>query len=60
MTCHECIAVGASAEESWLIHQDPDAAIETEMVGLSEMTVAAWGRKEQAERRTSAGSVISR
>jgi hypothetical protein len=60
VTCRECIAAGATAEESWLIHQDPDAAIETEMVGLSEMVVAAWGRPDQAERRTSAGSVISR
>ena len=45
-----------------LIHQDPDAPIETELVDLSEMTVAAWGHQDQAqaEPRTSAGSVIRR
>jgi hypothetical protein len=60
VTCHECIAAGASPEESWLIHQDPDAQIEAEMVDLSEMTVAAFGRQDRAERRTYTGSVISR
>jgi hypothetical protein len=50
VTCHECIKAGASPEESFLLHADPDAATESEMVGLSEMTVAAWGRQDQAER----------
>lgn len=50
--CGECIAAGASWEESVMIHQDPDAPIEAEFVGLSEMTMAAFGRQDQAERRT--------
>ena len=54
VTCRECIKVGASPAESFLLHRDPDAAIGEDLIDLGEMTVAAWGRQDQAdaERRT--------
>jgi hypothetical protein len=49
VTCAECIKVGATPEQSVLIHQDPDAPIEAQFVDLSEQTLAAFGRQDQAE-----------
>ncbi len=51
VTCPECLKCGATPEQSFLIHQDPDAPIEAEFVDLSEQTLAAFGRAgaEQAE-----------
>lgn len=60
VTCTECVMVGANPQESFLLHADPDAPIETELVGLSEMTVAAWGRQDQAERLDYGQAAITR
>lgn len=62
VTCADCIKYGATPEQSFLIHQDPDAPIESEFVGLSEQVVAAFGREDQAsaERWTYGHAEIAR
>jgi len=51
--CQHCRDVGASPEESWLLHNDPDSQIETELVDLSEQALVAFGRETGAPYRPS-------
>jgi hypothetical protein len=60
VTCRDCIAVGASADESFLLHRDPDGPIESEFVSLSEQVLAAFGGQDQAERRAYGYAEIAR
>lgn len=45
--CAGCRKVGFSAAESFLVHQDPDAPFEEELLDLSEAAAAAFGRDDQ-------------
>lgn len=62
VTCADCIKVGATPEQSFLIHQDPDAPFERQLTDLDDAAMAALGPAPgwQAERRDGRAPMIYR